>query len=69
MARLVEETDYSHYIVVSDDVVATQDALDAVTRLLDRHPVVTGYCNLAEGNELVNLLRTPLPAAVQDGAA
>ena len=67
--RLVEESAYSHYVVVSDDVVATQAALDAVLRLLDQHPVVTGYCNLAEGNELVNLLRTPLPAAVQDGAA
>ena len=59
--RVVEDTAYSHYVVVSDDVVATQAALDAVLRLLDQHPVVTGYCNLTEGDKHVNLAPAPLP--------
>ena len=57
--RLVEETPFSHYVVVSDDVVVSQAALDAVLTLLPEHPVVTGYCNLTEGDDRVNLSRAP----------
>jgi hypothetical protein len=58
---------YDRLILVSDDGVVRQWALDAVIELLDEgHPVVTGYSNLDSAahwrNEhWVNLNRTPLP--------
>ena len=66
-ARVVEETSYDVYLVVSDDAAPTQEALDSVLALLeDGHPVVTGYCNLDEGDyrDVVNLTRRPLGGPV-----
>ena len=37
---------YDRMIIVSDDAVVRKPALAAVRRLLNRHPVVTGYANL-----------------------
>lgn len=60
-ADIIENTDYSHYIVVSDDVVVSQQAVDAVISLLFFHPVVTGWCNHDLIEPGVNLQKTPLP--------
>lgn len=62
IAQLVERTDHDHYIVIADDTIPTQPALDAVQQLLhDGHPIVTGYCNLdTTGDTRVNLTRSPL---------
>jgi hypothetical protein len=59
--------DYSHYVILSDDTIPTQDALDLVLAQLEHHPVVTGYCNLDQNDHahLVNLTTNwlnPLPA-------
>lgn len=57
-ARLVAETDYDAYLNVSDDCVVTQEAVDAVTALLEQgHPAVTGWCRLRKGTTAVNLTR------------
>lgn len=60
-AGIIEKTDYSHYIIVSDDVVVKQRAVDAVVACLEFHPVVTGWCNHDLIEPGVNLQRTPLP--------
>ncbi len=62
IADLVEQHAYEHYIVVPDDVIPTQPALDAVRAALAAgQPVVTGYCNLdTSGDDRVNITRSPL---------
>jgi hypothetical protein len=60
----IRETDYDRYIVVADDTLPTQAALDEILRLMAYgHPVVTGYCNLDENDnvDIVNLTTNRLP--------
>lgn len=58
---IVESTNYDAYIVVSDDCIVTQAALDAVLELLDAgHPAATGWCRLHTRSPLVNLCYAPL---------
>jgi hypothetical protein len=57
---LIDRTDYAFYLVVSDDVVISGEALDGVLRLLrEGHPVVTGYCNLDPHAGMVALTKSP----------
>jgi hypothetical protein len=49
IARWVEKTDYDNYLIVSDDVIATQGAFDVVESGLERRTVFTGWCNVAPG--------------------
>jgi hypothetical protein len=52
---------YDRMMLVSDDCIVRQHAVDAVTDLLDEgHPVVTGFCNLAVDDNRANLVRSPL---------
>lgn len=61
IADVIETTGYRHYMIVSDDGIVTQDAVDRVLELAGRWPVVTGYCNLDEsGDGRVNLTKRPL---------
>lgn len=58
-----EQVQYTHFILLSDDTIPTQRALDLVVAELAHHPVVTGYCNLdqtPEGLAHVNLCKSPL---------
>lgn len=48
-------------VVVSDDALVSRGALETVLRLLEDHPVVTGWCPLSEGSELCNLSTGVLP--------
>lgn len=58
---IVESTDYDAYIVVSDDCIVTQAALDAVLELLEAgHPAATGWCKLHTTSEDANLCDAPL---------
>lgn len=51
---------YNYFIIVSDDVIASTDAYNAVWNQLEYgHPVVTGYCNLDPVTEYVSLTKTP----------
>ncbi len=61
IAEIIATTDYSHYLVVSDDGVVPEFALEAILQTLwiDAHPVVTGYSNLDATDMRVNLTRTP----------
>lgn len=61
--RVIRETDFDRYVVVSDDVVPTREALDAILRVHDTGtPCVTGYCNLDSQMPFVNLTWGPLHA-------
>lgn len=58
---IVASTDYTHYIVVSDDCIVTQPALDAVLAALEAgHPAATGWCKLHTRSPEANLCRAPL---------
>lgn len=59
--QIVEQTDYDAYLVVSDDCVVSQAALDAVVKLLEEgRPAATGWCKLHTRSEFANLCRAPL---------
>lgn len=60
-ADIIRTTDYTHYYVVSDDVVVRQSSIDAVVSLSDSFAVVTGWCNHDCIEPGVNLQWTPLP--------
>lgn len=59
---VVASTDYDRYSLVSDDVIVSPGALDAVLGASDANPdaVVTGYSRLAADDERVNLVSAPL---------
>lgn len=58
--EIIASTDYTHYVIVSDDTVVPQRAVDAVYAHLDGHPVVTGWCNLDEQSALCSVVDKPL---------
>jgi GT2 family glycosyltransferase len=60
---LVDDPDipFTHLVMVADDVVVQQPALDAVLDLArDGRPVVTGWCRLDSSHPLVNITDGPL---------
>jgi len=60
---LVDDPDipFTHLIMVADDVVVRQPALDAVLDLArEGRPVVTGWCRLDATHPLVNITEGPL---------
>lgn len=60
-ADVVHSTRYDHYLLVPDDCVVSQAAVNAVVALLDDgHPAATGWCRLAVGDERANLTTTPI---------
>jgi hypothetical protein len=62
--EIIRTTSFDRYLVLADDTIPTQEALDLVLREADQgHPVVTGYCNLDEGDyaDIVNLTTNTLP--------
>lgn len=60
ITAFVKTTDYDRYILVSDDVIATQQALDNLLSLQGAGPVVTGWCNIFPGQTLANLVLRPI---------
>lgn len=56
----IEASDYERYILVSDDTIVTQQALDNLLKLQDAGPVVTGWCNIFPGQTLANLELRPI---------
>jgi hypothetical protein len=56
-----QRDDFTHFVMISDDGVVRQDALDAVLRIAEHAPVATGWCNLDAIEANVNLTRSPAP--------
>ena len=46
MNRFVRESDYSHYIVISDDAICYKRAFDNVLANAPKYDVFTGWCNM-----------------------
>jgi len=46
ITNFINATKYSDYLVISDDVIAEPTALQKVLIGLEKHRVVTGYCNI-----------------------
>lgn len=61
--RVIAESDYDRYVIVSDDTAPTQEALDMVLEQHDQDTdvCVTGYCNLDSHLPFVNLCVNQLP--------
>lgn len=58
--QFIDETDYTHYIMSSDDLVPTQTALDNVLIGMQKYNVFTGWCNITPTIKLANVrLRKP----------
>ena len=55
-----EAIHFTHLVLVADDCIVTQSALDAVLEHAQDHPVVTGYCRLDWSHPSVNITRRPL---------
>jgi hypothetical protein len=58
--EVVAESDADVIGLVSDDVIPPQSALDLLLENFEPSGVYTGYCNLDDASELVNLTASPL---------
>lgn len=58
----VRSSHYDRYILVSDDTIVTQQALDNLLALQGTGPVVTGWCNIFPGETIANLELRPIQA-------
>jgi hypothetical protein len=61
IAEVVADSDHDVIGLVSDDVIPTQRSLDLLLGAFEPSSVYTGYCNLDDASELVNLTDLPLP--------
>jgi GT2 family glycosyltransferase len=64
-----EAIHFTHLCLVADDCIVTQQALDAVLKYAQEHPVVTGYCRLDWSHPSVNITRQPLRGHVPTAGA
>lgn len=53
--KIVNETNYDNYSIISDDAVPTQDALDAVLELAREHEVSSGLCPMSPKSNRFNV--------------
>jgi hypothetical protein len=60
ITEFIKKTDYDYYVLVSDDVIATQFALENLLKFQTRAKVVTGWCNIFPGQTLSNLELKPI---------
>jgi acetyltransferase-like isoleucine patch superfamily enzyme len=60
ISRFIEQTSYTNYLMVADDVIVPVQALEAVQALLRECVAATGYCKLAADDNRVNLTRAPM---------
>ena len=55
----VRTTDYGYYILVSDDVIVTEAALENLLEVNESADVVTGWCNIFAGKTVSNVELKP----------
>ncbi len=51
----IKDTDYDYYWIIADDVIVDNKPLEVLRPKLYEGEVVTGYCNLYQGSDYVNL--------------
>jgi hypothetical protein len=66
ISQIVESTDHDVIGLLSDDTIPPQSSLDLILDAFEPSSVYTGYCNMDEGREEVNLSRQPL--VIQENA-
>lgn len=44
--KFISDTKYKYYILVSDDVIVTQNALENLIEYQNQYSVITGWCNI-----------------------
>ena len=69
ISKFIEKTDYRHYLLISDDVIANKEALVKVEEALEIVDIATGYCNITPESPLVNLTNIKLvsePKSIND---
>ncbi|MDE1824348.1 MAG: hypothetical protein KGH74_03545 [Candidatus Micrarchaeota archaeon] len=59
--RFIEQTNFDNYIMLSDDTIPTQKALDEVRKWLAVYPVVSGWCLCDPKYDRSNVLLKPSP--------
>jgi hypothetical protein len=57
----IKDTDYDYYWIIADDVIVDNKPLEVLRPKLYEGEVVTGYCNLYQGSDYVNLRLMKLP--------
>jgi hypothetical protein len=61
VATLIDATDYTHYVMASDDLIVSPLALYEVLQAAKTNPVTTGYCNFdLTDDPRVGLTKGPL---------
>jgi hypothetical protein len=60
MPRAISETDFDNYIVISDDCIVKQPALEYVRNTLVPHEAATGWCSIKRDGGVANVTFRPL---------
>ena len=60
MNDFVKNTNYDYYWVIADDVVVDDKPLEVLRPILYQDKVVTGYCQMAQETEVVNIMHKPI---------
>lgn len=55
IAGYIGRTDYTHYVIASDDLIPTQSAMEEVLRGLEDFDAVTGWSNIYPGSARANI--------------
>ena len=56
----ISNTSYDNYLILSDDVMVDNAALQLVVELLEDYEAATGYCLVSQEDSYVNITRSPL---------
>jgi len=62
----INDTDYDYYWIIADDVVVDNKPLEVLRPKLYGGEVVTGYCNLYQESDFVNLSLRKLPYLIPE---
>jgi len=60
ISEIIEGSDYQNYLLCSDDVICTPEALAAVEELLERKEIASGWANMAVNSKNLCVTINPL---------
>ena len=58
--KFIEDTDYDFYWLISDDVIVDAKVWPILRGMVGTYDCVSGYCNLYQGSEHINLTHSPV---------
>jgi len=62
----IKDTDYDYYWIIADDVIVDNKPLEVLRPKLYEGEVVTGYCNLYQESDFVNLSFSKIPYLIPE---